>query len=706
MSTDELSFPDVFDALRELRHDIDPSAGWEREQRARLLTFIETGTVEVSRTADPTEDADVVAFDVGVESRPRLRVAVAIAVAASAVLLVAGLVVAPRWRGAEVPPATLPSTTEDGVVPFPDRYPVLPAGHPMESRVTALFDGQLDWDNEPQSWMIVGRVVDDVVVDAVRISTTAASPDEAASRLVDASPGEPVEALGSGWMLFRDVAEVMDVAIGRHGPATLAIAGTDPVGTVARLGGLGATVDTSVDARGQPFLTVNALPDGYRVIAGPEAFVPGAMSARLTIPDGEGAPDPTLPDPVGDEGDGITVYVSMVDPFLMPIDGLRRVDINGIEGWVSTTDGAPMITWKVSDTTWATIWDAADTDAAVAFARSLEFVDQTTWVGRYAVPDPLYPAGPSPGTPTLSVPEMATQEVLVPDRFALVPDGHPLAAQSTAMYGGMRPMDALRVAEALVAIDDGSSLTGAAVLRVYAEVSDDMFPGARPVDIAGLSGRLWTEPGSPSTTTFITDGVPALAVQAADAAAFVDATGGVPIVNVRYLDDRVLTFDVATTLPDGYTTIVPPRGLTAARAVNALTTIPDGDNGDGISVWVESVNPLTTYAPYGDLTRVDINGATGWYRDDGPGSPVIWQVTDATWAMVSGAMNTDDALGIARAVVFVDQTTWEQRYGVETPAWPNTSDVSQEPVGTTTPPLISLPTGTGLGVSTPEGAPT
>lgn len=413
MPSEELRPHDVIALLRDIRPDSDAPAGWHDAQRAALLTFIETGDVVIARPERGADGDAVIALDSGARPHPRHRLAVLVAVAAAVALLAAGLAVAPRWRGEDVPPATQPGTT-DGVVPFPDRYPVLPAGHPMESRVTALFDGQLDWSNEPQSWMIVGRVVDDVVRQAIRLSSTSAPPAEVGAQLTGSPAAEPVDALGDGWSLYRNVNDVMNVAVGRLGPATLTIAGADPVGVVDTLGGLGF-VDVSVDAQGEPFLGVTALPDGYRLIAGPESFVPGAMSARLTIPDGEGAPDPTMPDPVGDEGDGITVFVSMVDPFLMPIDGLGRVDIGGVEGWVSTTPGAPMVAWKVSDTTWATVWDAADSDAAVEFARSLEFVDRATWVERYGVPDPQYAAGPPPGAPTASVPP-ATTDVVFPDR--------------------------------------------------------------------------------------------------------------------------------------------------------------------------------------------------------------------------------------------------------------------------------------------------
>jgi hypothetical protein len=308
---------------------------------------------------------------------------------------------------------------------------------------------------------------------------------------------------------------------------------------------------------------------------------------------------------------------------------------------------------------------------------------------------------PTPTTSPATAPP-AADRVIYPDRFAIVPDDHPLANQATAMYGGMQTPASGRYAEALVAVDDGSALRGAAALRVYAEVTAEMFPGAISMEVAGVTGRLWTEPGSPSTTTFITDGVPALAVQAADATAFVEAAGGVPIVDVRFGADGLLGFDVAP-LPDGYSVIVPPGGPAATAAVNALTTVPDAGNGDGISVWVETVNPLTTWGLYGDMNRVDIDGVAGWMRDDGPGSPVIWQVSDTTWAMVGGAMNVDDALALARVVEFVDRDTWEERYDVATPTWPSAADRSMAATATTEPPLVALEEVGSVGTDVPIG---
>lgn len=703
MPTDQLLHPfngdaDMDRALRDLLPPMPRSTAWEAHQRDALLTFIQTGDVRAERTTPASVDAAIITVEAPSPNDRRRRAVVVLGMAAAAVLLIAGLVIAPRWVSQEVPPAVQPATP-DGVAPFPDRYPVLPAGHPMESRVTARFDGQFDWSNEPRSWMIVGRVVDDVVEQAVRISSSSASPAEVGAQLTGSPAAEPVDGLGDGWSLYRNVDDVMNVAVGRLGPATLTIAGADPVGVIDALGGLGF-VDISVDAQGEPFLGVTSLPDGYRLIAGPESFVPGAMSAKLTIPDGEGAPDPTMPDPVGDEGDGITVYVDTVDPFLMPFEGLARVDIGGVDGWVSTTSGAPMVTWKVSETTWATVWDAADTDAALAFARSLEFVDRATWTQRYAVPEPQYPAGRSPAAlPT--VPSVTADELLFPDLFPILPDDHPLADQATAMYGGMTGWENSTMTQALVAIDDGGRLSEAVLLQVHTKVTPGMWGSldAEAITVAGVTGTLYTERDPIETETFVVHGEPTLVVQALDPVAFVDAAGGVPIVDVEVGAGGSPMFAVGT-LPEGYDVVVQPGEAFADGTVDASTRVPDGAGGGDVSFFVQRGNAVVSWALKGETERIDIEGRTAWRVDRGPSTTVFWQVSDDTWVLLVGTTDADLALDIARSVEFVDRTSWEQRYGVELRNYPTREEWEMIPA-TTAPSLIALEEIGGLPTDVP-----
>ena len=98
--------------------------------------------------------------------------------------------------------------------------------------------------------------------------------------------------------------------------------------------------------------------------------------------------------------------------------------------------------------------------------------------------------------------------------------------------------------------------------------------------------------------------------------------------------------------------------------------MPDGDLVDGNSVIVDRWNPMIGWAIVGDLERIDVNGITGWKQDRGPGSTVIWQVSDLTWAMIGGAMDVDAAVDLARAVEFTDRATWEARYDVELGTYP------------------------------------
>ncbi len=682
MPTDQLlDDSDMDRSLRDLLPPMPRSTGWEASQRDALLTFIETG--DIRERPEPTvSDAPLVPLR---QSRPdgtRSCRVVVLGMAAAAVLLVAGLVIAPRWRGQDVPPAPA-SDTFDGGVPFPDVYPVLPVGHPMESRVTALFDGQMDWSNEPQSWMIVGRVVNDVVVEAIRVSATSDPPEVAGAELFGDPTAEPSSALGDQWTLYRDVDDAFDVLVGPYGPATVVIAGSDPDATVAALGGLGF-IDVSVDAEDGPFLGVLSLPDGLRVIAGPERLVPGGMSAQLTIPDGEGGPDPTLPDPVGDEGDGITVSVSLVDTFLAPFDGMRRVEIGDAEGWASEMPGAPMVAWKVSETTWATVWDAADTDAALAFARSLEFVDRAAWTERYGVPAPTYTAGRSPVTPPTITPTMPSDAPVFPDAFPIVPEEDARASASTGSYGGVTGWDLADQMHAVVAMDDGARLTNGTVITADPsfDVTQMAAQTAVPITVAGIEGTLFT---GGNTRTFVVVGTPTLLVRAADPVAFVEAAGGIPAVDVRVGAEGAATFSLGD-LPDGYRAVVEPTVPMAGGSLNAWTDVEgEGDNGAIVIVMPDAY--AMTWAVYGDLERVDVDGRPGWVSDRG-GVTLIWQV-GGTWAMISAPTTLDAVLDVARRVEFVDRATWEQRYDVELGTYPTREEWEMIPA-TTVPSLIAL----------------
>ena len=197
---------------------------------------------------------------------------------------------------------------------------------------------------------------------------------------------------------------------------------------------------------------------------------------------------------------------------------------------------------------------------------------------------------PTP-TPIPTTSPAPADQLLLPDRFPIVPASHPLAGEATAMYGGMRLGD-VSVAQALVAVDDGTTLTGAVMLMAYAQISDEMFPGgAEPVTVAGIAGTLYTERGTPEISTLVVPEPVPLAVQALDPIAFVEAAGGVPIVDARVEADGGVTFEVGD-LPDGYQVIVEPQ-RPEGGSVSASTRVPDGRTTVSASIACRTVTSST-----------------------------------------------------------------------------------------------------------------
>ena len=215
--------------------------------------------------------------------------------------------------------------------------------------------------------------------------------------------------------------------------------------------------------------------------------------------------------------------------------------------------------------------------------------------------------------------------------------------------------------------------------------------------------RLYVAGGTPTLKTVVLPGTPALAVTGLDPVSFLESSNGFPILGPRVGTDGEVTFAVGK-LPDGYEVVVPPSRL-ALGSFDAVTQAPDGDGGDGVSAWAEVRNPLTAYATVGDLQRVDINGVSGWMRDQGRGSPVIWQVSQTTWALIGGATTADDAVTFARSLTFVDEATWRSRYNVGEPNYPTKDQQLQPPPSTLPEPTELIIDHRTIDVDTPDITP-
>lgn len=249
----------------------------------------------------------------------------------------------------------------------------------------------------------------------------------------------------------------------------------------------------------------------------------------------------------------------------------------------------------------------------------------------------------------------------LPDRFPIVAESWPGADTAIGTWGGQIGWENDAMTEALVARRDASSLRDGIAITLGGSGPEAM--GApQQATVAGQLVDLYVENGTPALTTVVLPGSPVLTVSGRDPIAFLEAAGGFPIVNQRVDPDGTIMFDVGI-LPADYETIVTPTPLPLG-AIEASTQVPMVD-GDGLITYVSPRNPLISWAQATDFQPVDVNGITGWADDRGPGSTVIWQLSDTTWALVGAAPDAATALEFARAIDFVDQATWSTRYNVE-----------------------------------------
>jgi|GEM_PF-6774607 len=293
---------------------------------------------------------------------------------------------------------------------------------------------------------------------------------------------------------------------------------------------------------------------------------------------------------------------------------------------------------------------------------------------------------------------------LRPDRFPILPADDPRAATSSANYGGQLGWDNPASAEALVARVNGDTMTGAIQLQALASFDSSTYSlPTSPINVAGTDMTIFAAGGTPTLKTVVLPGSPALAVTGLDPVSFLESAGGIPILGARVDADGEVTFAVGE-LPAGYEVVVSPTRL-ARGSWTAMTSAPDGDGGDGISAWVDVHNPLPAYAMVGDMHRVDINGVSGWMRDRGRGSPVIWQISETTWAYIGGATTADDALTFARSLTFVDETTWRTHFNLAEPNFQTKEQAHQPPPSTLPEPTELIVDHRTIDVDTPEITP-
>ncbi len=262
-----------------------------------------------------------------------------------------------------VEPPEVPSSPEPP--PSVDRFPVIPGGEPGAGQATAAWGGQIAWENPSRSHALVARVLDGVVTDGIALEVRSGwSGDEA--------PGAPQPTIVAGLEVevYVEGGAPPLTTVVRTGEPVLTATGVDPVAFLEAAGGFPIVTADSSD------FAIADLPAGYEVVVEPTPLPRGAISAFTQMPD------------------GTTVVVDVVDPrlSLAQVGELRPVDVGGIGGWALDVGPGSTVVWPVSPTTWATVGGADDVASALAFARSIEFVDEVTWQERYQVPRADFPA--------------------------------------------------------------------------------------------------------------------------------------------------------------------------------------------------------------------------------------------------------------------------------------------------------------------------
>ncbi len=89
------------------------------------------------------------------------------------------------------------------------------------------------------------------------------------------------------------------------------------------------------------------------------------------------------------EGTGVFVELRNLVPVYASIGPLQAVDINGKPGWINAGHGYVVI-WEPVAGTFASVGGAATSSEAIAIARSVRFVDETTSQHFYNVDDPIF----------------------------------------------------------------------------------------------------------------------------------------------------------------------------------------------------------------------------------------------------------------------------------------------------------------------------
>ncbi len=181
---------------------------------------------------------------------------------------------------------------------------------------------------------------------------------------------ESVVVHGAAALLYTEDGSPIVRTVVLPGDPVVLVTGTDPVGFLESVepGAIGVA-PVSAPTPGHPAFTLSfcTLPAGYDVIVAPFESPRGTFEATIVVDNTE-------------TSFGSMVGVSLMNPLpaFAVVGTLTQVDINGISGWLSSAPGNDVI-WEPAPGTFAIASGPATPDGALAFARSVRFVDEAEW---------------------------------------------------------------------------------------------------------------------------------------------------------------------------------------------------------------------------------------------------------------------------------------------------------------------------------------
>lgn len=266
---------------------------------------------------------------------------------------------------------------------------------------------------------------------------------------------------------------------------------------------------------------------------------------------------------------------------------------------------------------------------------------------------------------TVASADEAVGRPLLPSVFPAFGAPGPADDDAHAFYGGQTSWDDPTTTAALVARRTPDGFTDGVRIQAVAAAPD--IPGTpHAVTAGGRPAQLFTSPdGSTLVIGPQTVDEPTLVVAGRDPVAFLDS--GFEATTRAAVDGSTVDLTIDA-LPAGYDVIVAPIPMPRGAVTASLNLRAPDEEGDGTGVYVMLDDPTLGLIGV-DVRAVDINGASGWQVSGPDGGPVVWPADDSTWALVGGFRDPDSAIEFARQVTFVDQATWQQRYGVDEPTF-------------------------------------